>query len=80
MAEVIAETERLILRTWRPEDRAVYIATCNTEAVTAHLDGPASPEDIDAGFARIAKSQSAMASASGQSNAKRTAHCSATAA
>jgi RimJ/RimL family protein N-acetyltransferase len=58
MAEVIAETERLILRTWGPEDRAVYLATCNTEAVTAHLDGPATPEDIDAAFARIAKSQS----------------------
>jgi RimJ/RimL family protein N-acetyltransferase len=58
MAEVIAETERLILRTWRPEDRAVYLATCNTAAVTAHLDGPAAPEDIDAAFSRIAKSQS----------------------
>src|SRR3954451_25466021 len=58
MTEVIAETERLILRTWRQEDRAVYLATCNTEAVTAHLGGPAAAEDIDAAFARIAKSQS----------------------
>ncbi len=57
MAEVIAETERLILRTWREEDRAVYLATCNTQAVTEHLDGPVAPEDIDAGLARIRESQ-----------------------
>ena len=57
MAEVIAETERLILRNWRAADRADYLATCNTEAVTAHLNGPATEEDIDAAFARIAASQ-----------------------
>ncbi|HEX5238672.1 MAG TPA: GNAT family N-acetyltransferase [Sphingomicrobium sp.] len=57
MAEVIAETERLILRTWRDEDRPVYLAACNTEAVTAHLNGPAGPEEIDAAFGRIASSQ-----------------------
>lgn len=57
MAEVIAETERLILRTWRDEDRATYLATCNSEAVTAHLNGPATEEEIDAALGRIAKSQ-----------------------
>jgi RimJ/RimL family protein N-acetyltransferase len=57
MADVIAKTERLILRNWRPEDRAEYLATCNTEAVTRHLDGPASEEEVDAALARIAKSQ-----------------------
>lgn len=57
MAEVVAKTERLILRNWRDEDRPVYLATCNTKAVTAHLNGPASEEDIDAAFMRIAKSQ-----------------------
>jgi RimJ/RimL family protein N-acetyltransferase len=57
MAEVIAETERLILRNWRDADRPAYLATCNTEAVTAHLNGPASEEEIDAAFDRIAKSQ-----------------------
>jgi RimJ/RimL family protein N-acetyltransferase len=57
MADVIAETERLILRSWREEDRAVYLATCNTPSVTAHLDGPAKVADIDAALARIAKSQ-----------------------
>jgi len=51
------ETERLIIRPWRDGDRAVYIATCNTEAVTANLGGPASVEDIDAGLGRIRKSQ-----------------------
>ena len=54
---MIAETERLILRNWRESDRTEYLATCNTEAVTAHLNGPANAEDIDAAFARIAKSQ-----------------------
>jgi RimJ/RimL family protein N-acetyltransferase len=57
MNEVIAETERLILRNWRESDRADYLASCNTEAVTAHLGGPATIEDLDAGLARIAKSQ-----------------------
>jgi RimJ/RimL family protein N-acetyltransferase len=57
MAEVIAETGRLILRNWRESDRAEYLRTCNTAAVTAHLDGPATPEEADAAFARIAKSQ-----------------------
>jgi RimJ/RimL family protein N-acetyltransferase len=57
MAELIAETQRLILRNWRESDRAEYLRTCNTDAVTEHLDGPATPEDIAAAFGRIAKSQ-----------------------
>ncbi len=57
MAELVAETERLMLRNWREADRDDYLATCNTEAVTAHLNGPASVEDIDAAFGRIARSQ-----------------------
>ncbi|MES2137814.1 MAG: GNAT family N-acetyltransferase [Pseudomonadota bacterium] len=57
MAEAIAETERLILRNWRDEDRADYLATCNTPAVTTHLGGPAKSEDIDSAFERIAKCQ-----------------------
>ena len=51
------ETERLIVRPWRDSDRAAYLATCNTEAVTMHLGGPASPEDIDSGLGRIRASQ-----------------------
>jgi RimJ/RimL family protein N-acetyltransferase len=57
MAEVIAETERLLIRRWRDSDRTVYLATCNTDAVTAHLGGPASIEDIDAAIGRIRQSQ-----------------------
>jgi RimJ/RimL family protein N-acetyltransferase len=57
MGEAIAETERLILRNWCPGDRSEYLATCNTPAVTTHLDGPATEEDVDAALARIAKSQ-----------------------
>jgi RimJ/RimL family protein N-acetyltransferase len=57
MGEVVAETERLVLRNWREADREVYLETCNTEAVTAHLNGPAKAEDIDAALARIARSQ-----------------------
>ena len=57
MAEVVAETGRLIVRQWRDSDRADYLATCNTEAVTAHLGGPATVEEMDAGLARIRKSQ-----------------------
>lgn len=51
------ESERLIVRPWRKEDRSVYLATCNSEAVTAHLGGPASVEDIDSALERIGASQ-----------------------
>ena len=57
MAEAIAETERLIVRQWRDSDRAEYLSACNTEAVTAYLGGSASVEEVDAGLARIRKSQ-----------------------
>jgi len=51
------ETERLIIRPWRESDRAEYLASCNTEVVTANLGGPARVEDIDASLARISKCQ-----------------------
>ena len=51
------ETERLIVRPWRDSDRADYLASCNTEAVTAHLGGPSNEEDFDGALARIRKSQ-----------------------
>jgi RimJ/RimL family protein N-acetyltransferase len=51
------ETERLIVRRSREGDRAEYLASCNTEAVTAHLGGPASAEEVDAALDRIRKSQ-----------------------
>jgi len=57
VADVIAETERLIIRPWRDADRSDYLETCNTERVTTHLGGPAKVEDIDASIGRIRKSQ-----------------------
>jgi RimJ/RimL family protein N-acetyltransferase len=51
------ETERLIIRPWRDSDRSEYLASCNDEAVTTYLGGPAAVEDIDASLARIRKSQ-----------------------
>jgi RimJ/RimL family protein N-acetyltransferase len=51
------ETERLIVRPWRNGDRAAYLATCNSEAVTAHLGGAAGVEEIDAAIERIRASQ-----------------------
>lgn len=51
------ETERLIVRPWRDGDREEYLANCNSEAVTAHLGGPASTEEVDAALARLRKSQ-----------------------
>jgi RimJ/RimL family protein N-acetyltransferase len=51
------ETERLIVRPWRDGDRTDYLATCNSQAVTAHLGGPAAVEDIDRALERIRNSQ-----------------------
>ena len=56
-ADIIAETERLIVRPWRDCDRDEYLASCNTDAVTQHLGGPSSIEDIDAALERIRASQ-----------------------
>ena len=56
MADSITETARLIIRPWRDSDRIDYLASCNSEAVTAHLGGPADPAAIDAAIDRIRKS------------------------
>ena len=53
------ETERLILRAWRDDDRDEFLAMCNSPAVMEHLGGPSSPEQIDAGIGRIRASQAA---------------------
>jgi len=53
------QTARLILRPWQPEDRAAYLDLCNSPAVTAYLGGPADPETVDAGIARLQASQAA---------------------
>ena len=54
MTRVVAETERLILRTERPGDQDVWLAHLNTPEVRAHLGGPSAPEIVAQNFARIA--------------------------
>jgi RimJ/RimL family protein N-acetyltransferase len=44
MSEVIAQTERLVLRRWRPDDLKLWLEHLNTDEVTDHLGGPRSPE------------------------------------
>ncbi len=51
------ETERLLVRPWRGGDRDDYLESCNSEAVTVHLGGPQSIEDIDASLERVRISQ-----------------------
>jgi RimJ/RimL family protein N-acetyltransferase len=53
MAEVVAETGRLILRDWDDEDEARFYAVMNTPAVMRHLGGVQSEEQWRAGFTRI---------------------------
>lgn len=53
MAEVVAETERLRLRTWTDEDRPEFIRHLNTPAVMRWLGGVGSDEDYAAAFDRI---------------------------
>jgi RimJ/RimL family protein N-acetyltransferase len=57
MAETVAETERLILRTWDLADRAEYARHLNTPAVTRHLGGVQSEEDLAAAFERLDRCQ-----------------------
>ena len=53
MAEIIAETGRLRLRTWDREDRAEFVRHCNTPAVTRFLGGVQSEDEYAAAFERI---------------------------
>ena len=53
MAETVAETERLILRTWETGDRAEYARHVNTAAVGRHVGGVQSEEDLNAAFERL---------------------------
>jgi RimJ/RimL family protein N-acetyltransferase len=53
MAEIIAETERLRLRTWDFEDRAEFNRLLNTPAVMRWLGGVADEEFSNAAFDRI---------------------------
>ena len=53
MAEVAAETERLILRDWDEADEQRFYDVMNTAAVMRHLGGTQTPEQWRAGFERI---------------------------
>ncbi|MGN6154135.1 MAG: GNAT family N-acetyltransferase [Sphingomicrobium sp.] len=53
MAEVVAETARLRLRDWDPEDEARFYAIMNTPPVMRYLGGVQTPEQWKAAFKRI---------------------------
>jgi RimJ/RimL family protein N-acetyltransferase len=52
MADIIIETDRLILRTIAPGDIAQWALHMNTPAVTEHLGGPRDHVKIEANFAQ----------------------------
>lgn len=54
MAEVVAETERLILRDWEAADEAAFYEIMNTPAVMEHLGGVQTPEQWHDAYERIA--------------------------
>jgi len=53
VAEVVAETERLRLRTWDFADRAEYARHCNTPAVGRFVGGVQSEEELNAALERL---------------------------
>ncbi len=53
MAETVAETQRLRLRTWRFDDRAEFVRVTNTPSVMRWLGGVQSLGNMDSGFERI---------------------------
>ena len=52
---IIAQTERLVLRTEQPGDQAIWLAHMNTPAVTGALGGPRARKEIAQNFAQIAR-------------------------
>lgn len=56
MADVIAQTERLVLRREAPGDLEFWLEHLNTPEVTAYLGGPRTPEEIAQKFEKIARS------------------------
>ena len=53
MAETAAETARLRLRQWAPEDEARFYAVMNRREVMEHLGGVQTPEGWKAAYQRI---------------------------
>ncbi len=45
---IVAETERLSLRTWKGTDQETYARYCNVPRVMKHLGGVQEPEDVQA--------------------------------
>ena len=54
MAEVVAETERLVLRRELPGDLAVWLEHMNTPEVMEKVGGVQSPEQVAESFAKMA--------------------------
>jgi RimJ/RimL family protein N-acetyltransferase len=57
MAEVVAETERLLLRTWDDDDEFRFYDVMNTAAVMRWLGGPQPREEWSEGYQRLRKYQ-----------------------
>jgi RimJ/RimL family protein N-acetyltransferase len=57
MAELVAETRRLLIRHWKPEDRSEYRRRLNTPGVTRFVGGVQSDEEMDAAFERVTRYQ-----------------------
>ena len=53
MAEIVAETERLRLRTWDDEDEFRFYDVMNTPAVMRWLGGPQARDEWSAGYQRL---------------------------
>jgi RimJ/RimL family protein N-acetyltransferase len=53
-SDVVAETERLVLRRERPGDLAAWLEHMNTPEVQARIGGPQAPEAVAENFARMA--------------------------
>jgi RimJ/RimL family protein N-acetyltransferase len=54
MADIVAETDRLVLRHERPGDLAVWLEHMNTAEVMEMVGGVQSPDKVAEGFARMA--------------------------
>jgi RimJ/RimL family protein N-acetyltransferase len=55
MAEIVAETERVILRRWVPGDVEAWLEHLNTPEATAHLGGVRTPEEVAEKFDKMSR-------------------------
>lgn len=55
MAEIIVETERVILRRWEPGDVDAWLEHLNTPECTAHLGGVRTPEEVAEKFDKMVR-------------------------